>query len=129
MSNKFYIRENFGDISIFVNSIIGKYDPTKPDPYEPQIGPSVAPKEETPLIPYKENGIFYVDVPQADNTVVKTALSQYNPPKPIDNNIYKKFLLRLYKYPADINGDIIPITKKDEPFVIQPFCILRIRGE
>ena len=125
MSNKFYTRENFGDISIFVNSVNGAYDPTKPDPYEPKIGPSVAPKAEKPLSPYTENGRQFVDVPQADGKILKTPLSEYNPPPPIDNNIYKEFTLRMYKYPADTTGKIIPITKfnpesnKDEPFVIK----------
>jgi hypothetical protein len=125
MSNKKYTREDFGDISIFVNSIRGAYDPTAPDPHNPTNGPSVAPKVIRPLSSYRENGQEYIDVPQADGTTVKTLKSQYNPPPPIDNNIYKDFSLRMYKYPADTSGNIIPVTKyntetkKDEPFTIQ----------
>ena len=65
-------------------------------------------------------------MPQADGTKIKTLLSDYKPPVPADNNIYKTFSLRMYKFPADkiekltpvLSTVIDPETKKYKPIVI-----------
>jgi hypothetical protein len=104
--------EHFSDISYFPNTVNGAYDPTKPDPLNPNA-PSIPNNAPKPLTPYLSNGVKYVDVPQPDGTKLTIPESDYNPPQPVDNNIYGDFTLRMYKLPADLTGNYIPITKPD----------------
>ena len=101
--------EHFSDISFFINNITGAYDSTKPDPLNPNA-PSIPNVPVTPITPYSVNGVSYVDVPQSDGTVIKTLASDYKPPIPVDHNIYGDFTLRMYKLPADLTGNYIPLT-------------------
>jgi len=126
--SKNIIREKFSDISLFRNStIVGSYNPTIPDPNDPNPNaPSPPPANISPLTPYKENGVSYVDVPQPDGTKIKMLEKDYTPPVPTDNNIYKTFSLRMYKFPANKSNELTPVlstvmdpkTNQYKPIVI-----------
>jgi hypothetical protein len=114
--------EHFSDISYFPNKMQGAYNPKprpNPVPKIPAVlnSPGVAnppsvknpPSVENPpsgpppqIIPYIEDGVSYVDIPQLDKTVLKSSGTDYG-----------NYTLRMYKLPADLNGNFIPVTKLD----------------